>query len=770
MADIKIPVSANLKGVTDDLDKIPGKAEQVANRLKKSKWVLFDLKQFEADLKKAEQLAARFQRTYGTGVGGVSGAGAPPQATPGAAPVPGGQPTPAQRRTRGRGAYTRAPEIYDVAQNFASGVGGGFSQVASYGSRGMFAGAREGGFFGGASGLMKGLGVGALAYGALKLGQGVSEGYDFAKERAGSLDNIKRQLGDLGISFQQLKNSSESAAAGLGLTSKESAKLMEEFSKASRGSDTSPRGLADSTRLAVGVSRAYGLDPSVGVGFFGGMKNIDRKQNDRELMVMLADTIQRSGMNARADEVMQSIQSFVASTSRMSLSSANLPAYASAYGSLMSGRVPGMTGDVASSILAQANQSVMHMGNAGEAGQNFTLTALSRYGMLDPVQAQALAEGGLFGTRRSVFSNKALAGYLGAPGADGPNADVTNFHALREAFNSMGGPKSLTLDAVKKYFGVSSLSQGAALLGMNDKEEGNLKRALDVLGIKPDELTPSGIQKMAAIGGTASREELLAAAKEGRQETEYTKMLDAMKSIEEMQAKVGDKLVGPVTDIRNAVMYVAEKVFRYKPQETAPQTGGASGSWSTGGASGSWDDGGSKGSGVFDKKGLLKSLEQKYGLAPGLLNGVWGAESSFGANTGPSSAGALGHFQFMPGTAKRYGVKFGDFASEAEGAARYLADLYRQKGNWKDSLYAYNGVVNNVAAGDDYIRKVMQYGNVSSDITQMPASHANGGTSRAGSSQQISINGSFTLNDPRGNPLAAPLISRMTVPRSSGSF
>jgi soluble lytic murein transglycosylase-like protein len=138
------------------------------------------------------------------------------------------------------------------------------------------------------------------------------------------------------------------------------------------------------------------------------------------------------------------------------------------------------------------------------------------------------------------------------------------------------------------------------------------------------------------------------------------------------------------------------------------------GSWgddapSTGGASGGWGDekpGAAGGHGTVEKQALLKSLEARYGLPAGLLQGVWGTESSFGANTGLSSAGASGNFQFMPSTAAQYGVTVGDFASEAEGAAKYLQDLHAQRGSWSGALMGYNGVVNNVDKGEKYVNDV----------------------------------------------------------------
>lgn len=94
----------------------------------------------------------------------------------------------------------------------------------------------------------------------------------------------------------------------------------------------------------------------------------------------------------------------------------------------------------------------------------------------------------------------------------------------------------------------------------------------------------------------------------------------------------------------------------------------------------------------------LAALEQKYNLPAGLLDSVWAQESARGKNMGPSSAGAMGHFQFMPPTARQYGLKNpNDFNESSEAAARMYADLLkRYGGNVDKALAAYNWGSGNV--------------------------------------------------------------------------
>lgn len=106
---------------------------------------------------------------------------------------------------------------------------------------------------------------------------------------------------------------------------------------------------------------------------------------------------------------------------------------------------------------------------------------------------------------------------------------------------------------------------------------------------------------------------------------------------------------------------------------------------------------------------LLAGLESKYQLPSGLLNAVMQQES--GGNTNAvSPKGAQGSFQFMPATAKQYGVDVHDMNSSADGAARMYSDLLKAHGGDLDkALASYNYGQGNVAKyGMDNLPKETQ--------------------------------------------------------------
>lgn len=114
---------------------------------------------------------------------------------------------------------------------------------------------------------------------------------------------------------------------------------------------------------------------------------------------------------------------------------------------------------------------------------------------------------------------------------------------------------------------------------------------------------------------------------------------------------------------------------------------------------------------------LFQNLERQYGLPAGLLDRIWAAESGRGRFM-LSPKGAMGHFQFMPGTAKEFGLKNpNDLGQSASAAARYLQQLMNMFGgdieravaayNWGPGNVSRRGLGSAPAETRDYLRKVL---------------------------------------------------------------
>jgi hypothetical protein len=93
---------------------------------------------------------------------------------------------------------------------------------------------------------------------------------------------------------------------------------------------------------------------------------------------------------------------------------------------------------------------------------------------------------------------------------------------------------------------------------------------------------------------------------------------------------------------------------------------------------------------VADLRAEARRIAAKYRLDPGIFERQIEAESNFDPNA-RSPAGAQGIAQFMPGTARAYGVNVNDPISSLDGAARYLRDnLKKTGGSYAEALSIYN--------------------------------------------------------------------------------
>lgn len=97
----------------------------------------------------------------------------------------------------------------------------------------------------------------------------------------------------------------------------------------------------------------------------------------------------------------------------------------------------------------------------------------------------------------------------------------------------------------------------------------------------------------------------------------------------------------------------------------------------------------------------IRAAEKANGLPNNLLARLLYQESRYRADiiTGKvkSSAGALGIAQFMPATAKQFGINPLDPYQSIAAAAKYLKQLYGRFGNWNEALASYNWGQGNVS-------------------------------------------------------------------------
>ncbi len=93
----------------------------------------------------------------------------------------------------------------------------------------------------------------------------------------------------------------------------------------------------------------------------------------------------------------------------------------------------------------------------------------------------------------------------------------------------------------------------------------------------------------------------------------------------------------------------------------------------------------------------VHAAADKHGVPVEVLSAMLATENDIGnPNAVNPDSGAVGLGQFMPGTAEELGIDPKDPAQAIDAAAKYLAQLEHEFGNWQDALRAYNWGPGNV--------------------------------------------------------------------------
>lgn len=123
-------------------------------------------------------------------------------------------------------------------------------------------------------------------------------------------------------------------------------------------------------------------------------------------------------------------------------------------------------------------------------------------------------------------------------------------------------------------------------------------------------------------------------------------------------------------------------------------------------------------------------------------------ESGYGSNEGPSSAGALGPWQFLPSTYTGLGFQAGtenDWSTSTDAYVKYMKQLLQEEhGNVRNALAAYNAGPGNLQAGYGYADHILALAGQQGSLSVSDSSP--GGDSSAG----IGIPGLDSIAGPLG--------------------
>ena len=466
---------------------------------------------------------------------------------------------------------------------------------------GVAAGALGTGMASGAGAGLMGLMGGMLALGVGKLVSGVMDKVEQAENNAVAYDKLKRVLGDVSVSFAGLKSVVQGSAKNLSITFDEAGKLSTQFAKSANMKSDQYKTLPDELRTGVGLSRAFGLDPSQGMGVMGQMRGIGVTkdvQDSRRFALLIGETIGKSGAFAKADEVMEAMASYATSQTRSSLGGANVSGYAGSLSAMVGSGIPGLDPAGAASLLGRVNSALSGGGAKGEASQFFTNKVGAGMG-LDPIQTQIMREGGAFATNSNSFGKGSV--YSRFMGGAGPGGDKTFLDGtLSQLRQQYGSNKGMLAQATSNHLGIG-MRQAMGLLSIKPNQMGemegyagdltkmsgsgigNLSKALygsagDRQNLSREYLGRTGSDKLKAADADAIRNaqgddsklrDVLGkiAGKYDQERTQGSDIRDSKNALDNIKTELADKLIPLTQEIRHGIMYMAGAKNGTSPRE-----------------------------------------------------------------------------------------------------------------------------------------------------------------------------------------------------------
>ena len=668
---------------------------------------------------------------------------------------------------------------------------------------------------GAASVLSGGLRYGLAGAGMAGIGAaiaGLVQAHGIATQESHSIDFLKRQLGDIGVNFNTLRDMNRSASGGYGLSSVESAAYARQFARGGnlRGMD----GLHDELRNAYGFSRAYGMDPGAGVGFFSSMRGIRvtiDETSSKRLGAVLAESLEKGGNVAQAQEVMAAVQQFASSMARQTLTMPSVEAFAGGISSLTRLKLPGLDAQGAGSLLMQADQAMRQGGAKGEASLNVAYSALSQANPgISAFGAKALMGLGLFGTGKDLTDSPwgRMTGFNG-------RSNTTNFEAVRSLIKANYGDKPEVFAAsLQGFFGLNE-QQAAVMASFTPDQLGGIARMTKRRGIDFGKINSAGMQSLASVAAARNMGDLVptirsvrdrkdigaadrAALKEALDSGDFGKVQDTLtdilsradqemsdgkkslevqKQMETALARLGDDLIPATNMIRDGVGRLVN-VFAGGSDEANAYNAERKRQKDTASMEDTLKQQVQRGEVLPETADKILGRQTGWkgaGVDDALLDAVRKVESG-GNRFAVSKAGAKGPYQLMDDTAKRFGVQNPfDEASARKGAGDYLSLLHRRyKGDMRNTLMAYNWGEGNMdawlktgrgAKGQAMPSETQQYADkVLKQMGGNVADYDSGAAGRrasAGKPDPVDVRSSVevTLRDPQGRQIAPIAVS-----------
>lgn len=472
----------------------------------------------------------------------------PASPTPSGAGNGGRKPPPAWQRAVTGGAA-------GMAGGIASQIGGPVGAMASGALAGGLAGGLPGAVIGGVTGALTGL-ISAIGE---------------ARQVAINLDTLKRNLGDVNVSFNDLKGVTRGLSTQFALSDDESVRLTQQYSRTANADGKDPQELARQVGTGVGFSRSFGLDPSVGVDFFARMQGIGvtRGADDQKrLALMIGESVAKAGDLPKMADVMTGLSRYLEGNAR-SLNNAGAAGWLSHFAGLEQSGIAGMNPDNAANIISQIDNAI-RQGGTSEAAKNFMSASLQRSQGLTPIQAAMQLEGGAFATGASTFGPDSVAARYYSKFGGGTSSfgnwssGESNIAILQRQLMAeyRGKSPDLMADAFANTFGTSR-TQAMAWMASDPTQTDAMAKRMDRLGVKMKDVNATGINAISQIeaNGSLSEAEKDRQTKElaskNQEDTEGAAARQAQLDGANAMKRLADEGLPIMTAIQSAVFRIA---------------------------------------------------------------------------------------------------------------------------------------------------------------------------------------------------------------------
>ena len=454
--------------------------------------------------------------------------------------------------------------LMGVGGAFMRGGDGIFSALGSAGGGliGAGAGAAFGGPIGGAVGLIAGQALGGI-------GQMLDQSIERVIADNSNMTDLRHSLGATKVDFDDLQGSMRYFSKNLGLLNGEVTKLGQAFA-VTVGRDMTASQVSKGVSVAAGIGRGYGMDPGDAVQFFASMRRMGITSDlsgDRRLALMIGEAVAVRGITPRMSEMMKTVETFVDTSTRNSLTAANTTGFVGFMSGLMGTGAAGIKDpSIASSAMMSADAALRQGGAFGDASKAFSLGLYQRmlpgFNVFD---MKFLNDQGAFGSVSRAFGENSNAYQLAKMRGDA--GAMRRYRGWAKA----GGDQtiiSMQMKALEQTYGGLSSEEfalaGANHLGVNVDQFsalyrafksgsglGNLQKQMKAAGINPDTATPQSIAALAQVS-TMDEKQLRAEAARISKDDEFSNeekkpLLDVLKKGDDANVDELRKVVMGVT-------------------------------------------------------------------------------------------------------------------------------------------------------------------------------------------------------------------------------